>query len=68
MKSKPLVIAIFILVAALLIGCYSTKNGDSENNSAGHTTTQQETARPDSLEARDNRSQSQSEGRRSDRG
>lgn len=64
MKSKPLAIAIFVLVAALLIGFYSTKNDDSENNSAGDTTTQQETARPASLEARDNRSPSQSEGPR----
>ena len=60
MKSKPLIIAIIVLAAALLIGFYSTKNTDSENNSAGDPSTQQEAARSATIEARDNRSPSQS--------
>ena len=60
MKSKPLIIAIIVLVAALLIGFYSIKNTDSENNSTETATTQQEVARSATIEARDNRSPSQS--------
>mgnify|MGYP001575963847 FL=1 len=61
MKSKPLVIAIFVLTAALLIGFYGTQSNDSENNSTGKTTAQHETARSSTSEARDNRSTYQSE-------
>ena len=60
MKSKPLIIAIIVLITALLIGFYSIKNTDSENNSTGDPTTQQEAARSATIEARDNRSPSQS--------
>ena len=60
MKSKPLIIAIIVLVAALLIGFYSIKNTESESNSAEDPTTQQEVARSATIEARDNRSPSQS--------
>ena len=60
MKSKPLIIAIIVLVAALLIGFYSIKNTDSENNSTETATTQQDAARSATIESRDNRSPSQS--------
>ena len=38
MKSKPLAIAIFVLAVALLIGFYSIKKTNSENNSTENAT------------------------------
>jgi len=61
MKSKPLAIAIFVLAVALLIGFYSTKKTNSENNTPAETSNQQAAARSATAEPRDPRSPSQTE-------
>ena len=58
MKSKPLIIAIIVLIAALLIGFYSIKNTESENNSTEGNATQQEAPRSAQAQPRDPRSAS----------
>jgi len=61
MKSKPLAIAIFVLAVALLIGFYSTKKTNSENNTPAEISNQQEAARSATAEPRDPRSPRQTE-------
>ena len=58
MKSKPLAIAIFVLVVALLIGFYSTKKTNSENNTPAEISNQQEAPRSAQAQPRDPRSAS----------
>ena len=56
MKSKPLAIAIFVLAVALLIGFYSTKKTNSENNTPAEISNQQEAPRSAQAQPRDPRS------------
>ena len=58
MKSKPLAIAIFVLAVALLIGFYSTKKTNSENNTPAEISNQQEAPRSAQAQPRDPRSAS----------
>lgn len=58
MKSKPLAIAIFVLAVALLIGFYSTKKTNSENNTPAEISNQQEAPRSAQAQPRGPRSAS----------
>ena len=58
MKSKPLAIAIFVLAVALLIGFYSSKKTNSENNTPAEISNQQEAPRSAQAQPRDPRSAS----------
>jgi len=64
MKSKPLAIAIFVLAVALLIGFYSTKKTNSENNTPAEISNQQEAPRSAQAQPRDPRSASLSDSSR----
>jgi hypothetical protein len=56
MKSKPLAIAIFVMAVALLVGFYTIRKNNSENNTPTEISNQQEAPRSAQAQPRDPRS------------